>query len=76
MLNIVYEKGLSKLHNVKVKNYPGATSEDMLDKIRNLLKVKLDCLLVHIETNDLANNENLLNSVKNSQKSEEFFTKY
>ena len=72
----MYEKGLSKLHNVKVKNYPGATSEDMLDKIHNLLKVKLDCLLVHIETNDLGNNENLLNSVKNSQKSEEFFTKY
>ena len=76
MLNVVYEKGLSKLHNVKVKNYPGATSEDMLDKIHNLIKVKLDCLLVHIETNDLANNVNLLNSVKNSQKSEEFFTKY
>ena len=64
LLNVVYEKGLSKLHNVKVKNYPGATSEDMLDKIYNSLKVKLDCLLVHIENNDLTNNVNLLNSVK------------
>ena len=33
MLNGVNEKGLSMLHNVKVKNYPGATSEDILDKI-------------------------------------------
>ena len=64
MLNGVNEKGSSKSHNVKVKNYPGATSEDILDKIDNLLKVKPDCLLVHIGTNDLTNNVNLLNSVK------------
>ena len=47
MLNGVNEKGLSKSHNVKAKNYPGATSEDILDKIDDLLKVKPDCLLVH-----------------------------
>ena len=33
MLNGLNEKGLSKSHNVKVKNYPSATSEDILDKI-------------------------------------------
>ena len=33
MLNGVNEKRLTKLHNLKVKNYPGATSEDILDKI-------------------------------------------
>ena len=64
ILNGVNEKGLSKSHNVKVKNYPGATSEDILDKIDDLLKVKPDCLLVHVGTNDLTNNVNLLNSVK------------
>ena len=64
MLNGVNEKGLSKSHNVKVKNYPGATSEDILGKIDDLLKVKPDCLLVHVGTNDLTNNVNLLNSVK------------
>ena len=48
----------------KVKNYAGATSEDILDKIGDLLKVEPDCLLVHIGTNDLTNNVNLLNSVK------------
>ena len=40
MLNGVNQKGLSKSYNVKVKNYPGATSEDILDKIDDLLKVK------------------------------------
>ena len=64
MLNGVNEKGLSKSHNVKVKNYPGATSEDILDKIDDLLKVKPGSLLVHVGTSDLTNNVNLLNSVK------------
>ena len=61
----------------KVKNYPGAKSEDILDKIDNLLKVKPDCLLVHIGTNYLTNNVNLLNSVKkNGQQIEKFISKY
>ena len=64
ILNSMNEKGLSKSHSVNVKSYPGATSEDILDKINNLLKVKPDCLLVHVGTNDLTNNMNLLNSVK------------
>ena len=64
MLNDVNEKGLSKLRKVKVKNYPGATSEDILDKIDDLLKVKPDCLLVYVGTNDLTNNVNLQNSVE------------
>ena len=76
MLNGVNEEGLSKSHNVKVKIYPSATSQDILDKIDDLLKVKPDCLLVHVGTNDLTNNVNLLNSVKNRQKSEEFISKY
>ena len=64
MLNGVNQKGLSMSHNAKVKNYPGATCEGILDKIDNLLKVKPDCLLVHVGTNGLTNNVNLLNSVK------------
>ena len=64
MFNGVNEKGLSRSYNVKVKNYPGATSEDILDKIDDLLKVKPDCLLLHVGTNYLTNNVNLLNSVK------------
>ena len=63
MLNGVNEKGLSKLHNVKIKNYPGASSEDILDKVDDLLKVKPDCLLVHVGTDNLTNKVNLLNSV-------------
>ena len=49
MLNAVNKKGLLKSHNVKVKYYPAATSEEILDKIDDLLKVKPDCLVVHLE---------------------------
>ena len=64
MLNYMNEKWVSKSHNVKVKNYPGAVSEDILYKIDDSLKVKADCLLIHVETNGLTNNMNLLNSFK------------
>ena len=64
VLHGVNKKGLSKSHNVKVKNYPGEISKDILNRIDGLLKVKPDCLLVHVGTNDLTNNMNLLNSVK------------
>ena len=69
MLNDMNDKGLLKSNNVKAKNYPGenypdATSKNILDKIDNLLKVKPDSLLVHVGTNNLTNNVNLLNSVK------------
>ena len=52
ILTGVNEEGLSKSHSVKVKNYPSATSGDILDKIDNLLKVKPDCSLVYVGTND------------------------
>ena len=68
ILNGVNEKGLLKSHDVKVKNCRCATSQDILDKIDYLLKVKPDCLLVHVGTNNLTNNVNLLNSVKKLSK--------
>ena len=64
MLNGVNEKGLSKSHSVQVKSYPGATSEDILDKKGGILKLKLHCLFLHAGTNDLMNNVNLLKTVK------------
>ena len=67
MLNEVNEKGLSKSLNVKVKNYPGATSENILDKTDDFLEVKPECLLVHVRINYQNNN---------GQKSEEFISKY
>ena len=64
MLNGVHEKIISKAHNVKDKLYPGAASDDILDKVDDLVKNKPDCLFIHATTNAIVNNLNLFNSVK------------
>ena len=61
MLNGLHEKGLSMNHKVKVKNYPGGTSETILDNIDDIVKNKPDFLIIHAGTNDLTNGINLLN---------------
>ena len=45
-------------------NFPGGTSEKITDQLDDLIKGKPDDLIVHVETNDIANNINLLNNVK------------
>ena len=62
MLNNINSCGLSKSNKVSVSNFPGATSEDILDEIEDTLKTHSDTLIVH--TNDLTKSINTLRSVK------------
>ena len=64
MLNNINSCGLSKSNKVSVSNFPGATSEDILDEIEDTLKTHPDTLIVHARTNDLTKNINTLRSVK------------
>ena len=64
MLNNIYEKGLSKTHKVRMINFPLGTSKKIADQLDDLIKGKPDDLIVHVGTNDIANNVNLLNNVK------------
>ena len=64
MLNIIDKRGLSKQHTVKVKNFPGATTAAILEKLENLLESKPDLLIVHAGTYDLPKNINLLNNLR------------
>ena len=64
MSNNINGKGLSKLRKVDILNIPGATSGDIVDKVDDVLEGKLESLVVHVSTNDLTNNVNLLNNVK------------
>ena len=45
-------------------SFPGGTSEKITDQLDDLIKGKPDDLIAHVETNDIANNVNLLNNVK------------
>ena len=64
MVNGISEKGLSVNHKVKIVNFPGGTSEKILEKLDVIIKEKPDDLIVHVGTNDITNNVNLLTNVK------------
>ena len=65
MLNNVNSRGQSKSKNVAVINFPGATSTNNVENIDEILENQQPkSLIVHIGTNDLTNDVNLLNNVK------------
>ena len=53
-----------KLLKVELLNFPGATSTDVVNKVDDILVDKPQSLIVHVDTNDLTNDVNLLNNVK------------
>ena len=63
MVNGISEKGLSVNHKVKIVNFPGGTSKKILEKLDVIIKEKPDDLIVHVGTNDITNNVNLLTNV-------------
>ena len=64
MANDISEKGLSVNHKVKIVNFPGGTSEKILEKLDVIIKEKPDKLIVYDGTNDITNNVNHLTNVK------------
>ena len=60
LLNGLHEKGLSRNHRVKVNNFPGGTSQTILENIDEIIKNKPDCLIIHAGTNGI----NLFNQAK------------
>ena len=60
MLNNIDSRGLFKLKEVDVLNFPGAASADVLTKIDDVLNKKPASLIVHVGTNDVTNDINLL----------------
>ena len=65
MLNNLNSRGLSKSKNVEVINFPRATSTDIVKNIDKILENQQPkSLIVHVGTNDLTSDVNLLNDVK------------
>ena len=50
MLNNISENGFSKIHKVRVINFPGVTREKITDQLDDLIKIKPDGLTVHVRT--------------------------
>ena len=64
MVNGISEKGLSVNCKVKIMNFPGSTSEKILEKLDDIIKEKPEDLIFHAGTNDITNNVNLSTNVK------------
>ena len=60
IVNGISKTGLSVNYKVKVVNFPGGTSEKILEKLDVIIKEKSDDLIVH----DITNNVNVLTNVK------------
>ena len=56
--------GISVKHKLKIVDFPCVTSEKILQKLDVIIKEQPDNLIVHVGTNDLTNNVNLLANVK------------
>ena len=64
MANGISEKGFSVNHEVKIMNFACGTSEKTLAKLDDIIKKQPVNPVVHVRTNDLTNNVNLLTNVK------------
>ena len=53
MINDISEKGVGVNHKVKIINFPGGTSERILEKLDDIMKEKPDDLIVHAGTNGI-----------------------
>ena len=63
MLNNINSWGLWKSKKVEVLNFTGATSNDIVGKIDDVLNQNPESLIVHVGTNDFTNEINLLNNI-------------
>ena len=57
ILNGIDEHGSSnQSFKVRIKNHPGATAEDIYNHLKSEIRKKPDVVIIHVGTNDLANN--------------------
>ena len=64
MLNGIYEEGVQKDHNVKIKPHSGATTRDIVDYLKPVTRKKPDGIIIHAGTNDLTSKDQI-DTVKN-----------
>ena len=65
ILNAIEQHGLSnESFKVRVKNYSGVATEDICDHLKPEIWKKPDVVIIHAGTNDLTNNNKLLENYK------------
>ena len=64
MLNDISERRITTQHSVKVRNFPGATTERINEEIDDILQSKPSLIIIHTGTNDLTTKTNPLNNLR------------
>ena len=63
LVNCIQENGLNKQHDVQIKRHGGASTKDIKDHIKPVLRKKPNLIIVHAGTNDLTNDR--VNTIDN-----------
>ena len=58
------ERGTSKHHLVKYRNFPGAFTETINEKVDDILQSKADLIIIYAGANNLATKINPLNNLR------------
>ena len=66
----ISECGFKKSHDVRVQPHSGATSQDIKDHIKPILRRKPDLIIIHAGTNDLTKGCNTMEEINESIEAE------
>ena len=64
ILNGLEEAGMQKDHNVKVRAHSGATTRDIIDDIKPVVRKRPSCVIIHSGTNDLTQGIDSIENMK------------
>ena len=65
MTKYVNVREVSRNNPMKVKSHPGATTDDFIDYVRPTIRKKPILIIIHTGTNDIQNNVNTLQKIRN-----------
>ena len=66
ILNGLEEAGMQKDHNEKVRAHSGATTRDIVEHIKPVLRKRPSCIIIHSGTNDLTQGIDTIGNMKSA----------
>ena len=64
LLNGLEEKKMKRNHDIQIRPHSGASSIDISDHIRPVLRRNPDCIIVHAGTNDITKHEDTIKNIE------------
>ena len=64
LLNGLEENKMRRRHDIQIRPHPGASSLDISDHIKPIMRRNPDCVIVHTGTNDITKHEDTINNIE------------